>query len=236
MKQRFIGSMVLACALSTLPGLSSAGVTLESTRVVFPPGGKEASILVKNRASEDVMIQSWVESGSDPKAAVPFAITPSLSRLGPAKQQVLRIFYQGRGLPSDKESVFWLNVQEIPQKARSDNTLQIAVRQRVKVFYRPAGLPGNADEAASNLVWRVVEADGKPFLEVRNDARFNVSFGAVKLLSGRSEQRVPVEMAAPGGTQRVELAGKGATPTRVEYETVNDYGAIVAHASDVSPS
>ncbi|KVG68303.1 fimbrial biogenesis chaperone [Burkholderia cenocepacia] len=236
MKQRFIGRVLLACALSILPGLSSAGITLESTRVVFPPGGKEASILVKNRASEDIMIQSWVESGSDPKAAIPFAITPSLSRLGPAKQQVLRIFYQGRGLPSDKESVFWLNVQEIPQKAKSDNTLQIAVRQRIKVFYRPAGLPGNPDDAASNLAWRVVDADGKHFLEVRNDARFNVSFGAVKLVSDRSEQRVPVEMAVPGGTQRVEITGKLATPTRVEYETVNDYGAIVSHSRDVSAS
>lgn len=236
MKQRFIGSLLLAGALSILPGLSSAGVTLESTRVVFAPGGKEASILVKNRASEDVMIQSWVESGSDPKAAIPFAITPSLSRLGPAKQQVLRIFYQGRGLPADKESVFWLNVQEIPQKAKSDNTLQIAVRQRVKVFYRPAGLPGNPDEAARDLAWRVVDADGKHFLEVRNDARFNVSFGAVKLVSGQSEQRVPVEMAVPGSTQRVEITGKHATPARVEYETVNDYGAIVSHSRDVSPS
>ena len=33
-----------------------------------------------------------------------------------------------------------LNVQEIPQKSASANTLQIALRQRIKVFYRPDNL------------------------------------------------------------------------------------------------
>ncbi|WP_163083162.1 fimbrial biogenesis chaperone, partial [Acinetobacter baumannii] len=70
---------------------------------------------------------SWVEAdnGAD-KREVPFVITPARSRLGGNKQQTLRILFQGEGLPSDRESVFRLNVQEIPQKSASANTLQIA--------------------------------------------------------------------------------------------------------------
>lgn len=93
--------------------LANAGITLGGTRVVLQAPAKEAAILVRNQASKDVMIQSWVEAdnGAD-KREVPFVITPALSRLGGNKQQTLRILFQGEGLPSDRESVFRLNVQE----------------------------------------------------------------------------------------------------------------------------
>lgn len=37
-------------------------------------------------------------------------------------------------LPVDRESVFWLNVKEIPKKSAEENVLQIAVRSRIKLF------------------------------------------------------------------------------------------------------
>lgn len=72
-------------------------ITLGGTRVVLQAPAKEAAILVRNQASKDVMIQSWVEAdnGAD-KREVPFVITPALSRLGGNKQQTLRILFQGK--------------------------------------------------------------------------------------------------------------------------------------------
>ncbi|MGV8267786.1 fimbrial biogenesis chaperone, partial [Pseudomonas aeruginosa] len=114
--------------------------------------------------------QTWggADNGADTRE-VPFAITPALWRLGGNMQQTLRILFQGEGLPSDRESVFGLNVQEIPQNSASAHTLQIALRRRIKVFYRPDHLSGTSAEAPGKLIWRLVRQGGKSVVEVSND-------------------------------------------------------------------
>lgn len=182
------------------------------------------------------MIQSWVEAdnGAD-KREVPFVITPALSRLGGNKQQTLRILFQGEGLPSDRESVFRLNVQEIPQKSASANTLQIALRQRIKVFYRPDNLSGTSAEAPGKLSWRLVRQGGKSVVEVSNDTAFHVSLASVKLKAGNAYYVVDADMVAPKSSRRFEIKG---TPSgvsgNVEFQSVNDYGGLDKHSSSLS--
>lgn len=119
MKFSLFKRVALAGAISLYASITSAGITLDGTRVIFSAPSKETSMVVKNQGTDDIMVQSWVESNTRLQTAdVPFAITPPLVRLGGQKQQVLRILYQGQGLPTDKESVFWLAVQEIPQRAK----------------------------------------------------------------------------------------------------------------------
>lgn len=51
--------------------------------------------------------------------------------------------YTGEPLPADRESLFWMNVKAIPsldEKLANENTLQIAIQSRIKLFYRPSGL------------------------------------------------------------------------------------------------
>lgn len=43
-------------------------------------------------------------------------------------------------LPSDRESLFYYNVREIPPKSGKANTLQIALQTRIKLFWRPKAL------------------------------------------------------------------------------------------------
>ncbi|WP_162976070.1 fimbria/pilus periplasmic chaperone, partial [Pseudomonas aeruginosa] len=81
---------------------------------------------------------------------------------------------------------FRLNVQEIPQKSASANTLQIALRQRIKVFYRPDNLSGTSAEAPGKLNWRLVRQGGKSVVEVSNDTAFHVSLASVKLKAGNA--------------------------------------------------
>jgi P pilus assembly chaperone PapD len=45
-------------------------------------------------------------------------------------------------LPQDKESLFWLNIKAIPSASQVDNTLQIAIKTRIKLIYRPATMKG----------------------------------------------------------------------------------------------
>ena len=223
----------LAVALCVFSSTSYAGIQLGGTRIVYPASDREASILVKNQGSDDVMIQSWIEPNSQgTDVDVPFAITPALARMGGNKQQMLRIFYHGRGLADDRESVYWLNVQEIPQQAEGQNTLQVAVRQRIKVFYRPAGITGTLEEAAKQLQWRLVSRAGVSQLEVNNPSAFYISIGSMKLKNVLQEYDVEDQMLAPKSTSYLTVKKLGALPQRavqLHWEAINDYGGLVKH-------
>lgn len=238
MKKNLIAGLVAASSLLFFSVPSHAGISLSGTRIVYTAKSKEASIIVKNQASDDVMIQSWLEARNDASGDLPFAITPSLSRLGGGKQQILRVFYAGQGLPTDRESVFWLNVQEIPQKPKGDNSLQIAVRQRIKLFYRPADLPGKPDEAAGLLKWRWASSDGKPGMDVVNDTPYYVSIVRASLHSASNTYTVAPEMIAPKSSRRLaikDFTGRSvATNAKVEFDSINDFGGAVSTQSTVS--
>lgn len=239
MKALSLIRLSLLAVLALSAPISQASVQLVGTRLVFPAADKEASILAVNKDGADVMIQSWIEPYSaDVSQDVPFVLTPPLSRLNSGKQQNLRVLYQGQGLPTDRESVFWLVVQEIPQEPKTKNTLQIAVRQRIKLFYRPTGLPGKSEEVPAKLRWRVVQREGKPALEVSNPTAFHVSFSEVALRSGGQLHAVPMEMLMPGATQTVEVKDASAAElsgARVEFSVLNDFGSNVGTVSELVP-
>lgn len=233
-------SVVRCCQLLALYAFSSmclAGIQVGGTRIIFPAADHEASVQVRNEGASDIMIQSWIEAASQTaQEDVPFAITPSLARLSHKKQQMLRIFYQGKGLPEDRESVFWLSVQEIPQLAESDNNLQVAFRQRLKLFYRPAQLPGSPDEAAKNLNWKLLNTAGELYLIAVNPSAFHVSFGEVKVIANDKEYALEAQMLSPGGDEKIRIKGLPGNfrgNAEVQWESINDYGALVKHRSTV---
>ncbi|BBN53711.1 chaperone CupC2 [Pseudomonas chlororaphis subsp. aurantiaca] len=231
-----IAGLTLAGFLLLLSTVASAAINLSSTRVVLAAPAKEGSILLRNSSAEAFMIQAWVEDKDSGEA--PFVITPALERLHSGKQKALRILYYGEGLPTDKESVFWLNVQEVPQKPKVENTLQIAVRQRLKLFYRPAGLPGKAEDAAKELQWHQSGMGGKTRLEVRNPSRFHVSFASVSVRRGAEAYSAPIDMVAPGSSFAVELPGLAeggrSGELKVEFQVIGDFGGMTRHESAIS--
>jgi chaperone protein EcpD len=217
---------VILGALLVFSCYSHAAVTLGGTRLIFTAPNKETSILAKNNSSQDIMIQSWIDPDeSAQNQDTPFAITPSLNRLGGNKQQLLRIFYQGKGADEKRESVYWLSVQEIPPKPDQENILQIAVRQKIKVFYRPAGLVGSAEEAPKELQWRLTSQG----VEVTNPSAFHVSIAKAKLTAGGTKYLINADMVKPESTITFSIKGwKGASSSAsaVEFEVVNDYGGV----------
>lgn len=213
----------LHCAL--VAAQAHAGISLSATRLVFDADHKEVSIKVRNNG-DDLLIQSWIDGESE-AAPAPFAVTPPLARIMAKEQQLLRVIYEGAGMPTDKESVVWLNVQEIPQAAKTTNTLQLAVRQRIKVFFRPAGLASRAYSAPAQLLWQLGEQQGHPVLKISNPSLYHVSLSEVAVHSDSStEHPVDSMMITPGETKTLAL--KQATRSNyssVNFSIINDYGA-----------
>ncbi|OPA86083.1 molecular chaperone EcpD [Pseudomonas fluorescens] len=237
-----------AVFMAALLGCSQAmsSVVITGTRVVYPADKKEVTVKINNEGTQPVLVQSWIDEGdaaSTPSnSSAPFVISPPVSRVDPAKGQSLRLMFTGASLPGDKESVFWLNVLEIPVKAAADddqNMLQMAFRSRIKLFYRPANLPGTPTASIEALQWKVVAQQNGTFaLQAFNPTAFHVSQSDLTLVAGG--QRVSSEsgMVAPGQTQLFALPDMKSMPAagaQVEYSAINDYGALVPVRKPVTP-
>ncbi len=114
--------------------------------MVYPAAKREVTIHIRNPSDTPSLVQAWLDAG-DPHAKpgeskVPFVMTPPLFRLDPTKGQSLRLVYTHDPLPEDRESLFWLNVLDIPPRAATNpdlpNQLDLAFKHRMKVFFRPA--------------------------------------------------------------------------------------------------
>lgn len=218
---------LLAGALA-LP--ASAAVTLQGTRIVHDAGkGRDVTVCATNGGDQAAMVQVWIDDGDSharpENVRTPFRLTPADPRLLQAHQgQAYRVTYAPRPseapLPTDRESVFYFNLLDIPPKptdAASKNLLQFAVRTRVKLFHRPAGLPGNARDAAGQLQWR---AQGGA-LQVSNPSAYHVTISTLTLPDGR---KVEADMIAPGAEVRLPLPSGAAMPSSVTFQWLGDYG------------
>ncbi|MEI2628525.1 molecular chaperone [Erwinia aphidicola] len=219
---RYLIISICSCLIS-LP--SFASVVIGGTRVIYPAGQKEVTVKLDNVGKSPVLIQSWIDNG-DAEAkpdniSVPFILTPPINRIEAKKGQTLRLSYSGTPLPANKESVFYLNVLEIPAKDKAlqaENLLQMAFRSRIKLFFRPAGLTGNANDAVKALSWTA----GSNGVSVTNPTPYHVSLVEVVL----GAKKVEGQMVAPGGSQSFVLPGARAG-SELKFSSVNDYGAIV---------
>jgi P pilus assembly chaperone PapD len=218
-------SLALAIVLSVSAPAARAAIVLQATRVIFDASNKEATMLVRNDGMEEALIQSWMAS-SDDKDDAPFALVPPLARIPPQSSQLLRILYEGSGLPEDRESVAWLYVQDIPRNPASENVLQLAVRHAVKVFYRPRGLKGNVADAPRALIWRRVSGPDGTAIEVTNPTSFHVSMVGIRTGDGdRAYTLADGQMIGPQGTHRFPLnAAAVSDDLLVNFTSINDYG------------
>lgn len=218
-----------AMAALVLMGLASGAwcqLKVEGTRLIYPGSNKEASISVVNRSDLDTVMQSWVSS-TDKRDDAPFAIVQPLALIPPNGRHMLRVLYAGKGLPEDRESLFWLNILEIPRKPEQANTLQFAVRQRLKLFYRPAGLPGSASEAVEGLAWRARQPG---LIEVSNPSAFHVSLVNLQLDSpGQSRQLADYVLLRPGASLTLEAPSPLPAQSRVAFSELTDIGLQKRH-------
>jgi P pilus assembly chaperone PapD len=220
--------------MAGVPG-AQASVVISSTRVIYDAQEAEVTVRLLNQGSVPTLVQTWIDRGQTEQQPsnidVPFVVTPPISRIDPSKGQTLRIAYTGEPLPRDKESVFWLNVLEVPPKVKDDNSgkgsLQLAFHSRIKLFYRPADLKGKPEDAPAALSWRYREQDGKPGVEAYDPTAYHVSFGRIEVsLNGRSAACEDGGMVNPGEHQWFPLSAwkPGEAATQVRYMSINDLG------------
>ncbi|MHC8346674.1 fimbrial biogenesis chaperone [Pseudomonas sp. RT6P73] len=213
-------------------------VVLVGTRIIYPASVSEKSLQFNSQDAYPNLVQIWVDKGnpqSKPETAdAPFVATPQIFRMNPNAGQLVRLVYTGSNLPADRESVFYLNFMQMPALKASQmtsNLLLMAVTSRVKVFYRPAGLKGNADGIANALKFKLQGSGASARIQVENNSGFHAVIRDASLVGGG--QTIPLVssvMLSPKSTDSWPIP----SPTqpipssrRLHLTLVNDLGADV---------
>jgi P pilus assembly chaperone PapD len=245
---RAMAALLLASAL-VLPVISHANVVIGGTRVIFPAKDGEVTVRLTNQSPAPALIETWIDSGdqhSTPdKVNTPFLITPPLFRMEPNHDQSLRILFthSEQPMPTDRESVFYLNVLEIPpkpsgQEFQGKNYVQMAIRSRLKLFYRPAGLSSDPTKAPGELTFQTASGAGPAALVVHNPSPYYVTIGQITVNVGGTAHKVDAGMVPPLSDLHLNVAGLTQSPgagAAVHYVCINDFGADVTYNGKVSP-
>lgn len=208
-----------------------AAVTLEGTRVIHDAGlGRDVTVKATNTGTQPAMTQVWIDRADNQappeQVRTPFRLTPSEPRLVQAQQgQAYRITYAPRPsdapLPQDRESLFYFNLLDIPPKpaaAAEQNLLQFAVHTRIKLFHRPAGLPGHARDAAAALRWTM----DNDRLHVTNSSAYHVTLTDLVTEGGL---KFGADMIAPYSTIAIPIPETVKSISNIRFTWLDDYGA-----------
>lgn len=220
---------ILAGLLLVISGTpAQASVVIDGTRVIYPSTAQEVTVKLTNHGNSPVLIQSWIDTGNPDalpeKIVTPFVLTPPVNRVNAEESQTLRISgVNTSALRQDRESVYWLNVLEIPPRPQNasgnENYLQLAIRTRIKLFYRPSTLQGNATDAIHQLNWRSTAGT----VVITNPTPFYISLD--KIIA--SHNAIPLDMIAPNSQLKINADVPSGSKIIVDW--INDYGAQAKH-------
>jgi len=241
---------VSLCGLLLASAAAHAGMAISGTRVIYEEAQGEATVNVRYSDGDvAVLMQAWIDDG-DPSMQpgqqnVPFILTPAVALMEPGNAQVIRVLRIGE-LPSDRESLYFFNVLEVPpdasdKLAAGESFVQFAMQARLKFFYRPRGLQPSVIRAQDMLRFSTATgADGKLRVRIKNPTPYHFTFSELALSASEADNApalaeldADVEfgpMVAPHSELEVVMkAAAGGQPgagtsTHARYTIVNDQG------------
>ena len=229
----------LVCASAAFSTFNAcADIVISGTRVIYPQSAKDVTVKMENRGTKPLLVQSWLDDGRDTvnpqELKLPFIVTPPVSRIDPSKGQTVRITWTQQPLAQDRESLFWFNVLEVPPKSKdgdSQNVLQLAFRTRIKMFFRPDGLPGDPAIAAGNLKW----SQQGTALIANNSSPYYVSMAKATVTVNGKKIEVDSHTIPPLSNETIPVKNAPALRGgKIEYTAINDFGGTEKHQAAIN--
>ncbi len=225
---------ILACLLPLTA--VNAEIIIHGTRVIYPSNAREITLQVSNNGNKPALVQAWIDEGdakSTPdQSQAPFMITPPISRVDGNKGQTLRIVAlpKSGSLSKTQETLYWLNILDIPPKPSvknvdgvPENFLQLAIRSRIKFFYRPSEIKDDSATAPMKLQWFV---QGNQ-LKVKNPTPFHITLTNINQddMGKRVDLISEGLMLKPFSEDRITL--KSSNTSKMVFTSINDYGGRI---------
>jgi P pilus assembly chaperone PapD len=236
----FMQRVKLRCAAALLIGLvacsvatAHAQVALPATRVVYAAAQKEVVVPVKNMGELPVLIQAWISDGPPEQqpedSRAPFVLAPPVVRLDAGKDNHLRIRRIAGLAPRDQvEHLYWLNILAVPPRsANSDeNVLELAVRSRYKVLYRPEGLAAPKGDRAKDTAFSVVGDGDDQRLRIANRSAYVLNLGRLVVKANGREMELENPYVPPMAHVDVVVSAGIGRPSEVLFDWIDDEGRL----------
>ncbi|AHY14075.1 MULTISPECIES: fimbria/pilus periplasmic chaperone [Citrobacter] len=221
--------MKMLCAVITLSVVTPvhAGIVIYGTRVIYPAEKSEITLQLMNQEQNASLVQAWIDDGNTSlppeKIQVPFLLTPPVVRVPGNSGQQLKIKKMPNTLPKNKESLFYLNVLDIPPNNPANagkNVIKFAMQNRIKLFYRPSGI---APVNSATFKKIVLVRNGKSFI-IKNDNANWVTVAEIKVGSVKINDKSV--MVAPFSSEPVMV--KSSNANQYKLTIINDYGSFIS--------
>ncbi|MBS9435313.1 fimbrial biogenesis chaperone [Photorhabdus hainanensis] len=221
--------LFLAILLGMTTLTAHANIVINTTRVIYPSGNKEVSVQLLNAGDQPSLVQSWIDDGdpnSTPETAkVPFLLTPPVVKIDGNNGQQLRIKHINSNLPTDRESLFYLNVLDIPPVAENigdKNVMQIAIRTRIKFFYRPNKLSILPKQLQQHIV---LKREGSQ-LKLENSSPYFVNIVGLKSSDTQPNLLNEGTIIKPFSSHSFSTNEKVKVGDKLTLAIIDDFGAI----------
>jgi len=226
-----MNKLLLVAAALLFSASASANIVINGTRVIYGEKSKEAVVQLVNNGDDPSLVQAWIDDGdinSTPETAkVPFLLSPPVVKVSGHSGQQLRIQKVGAALPTDRESVFYLNVLDIPptpENLSGKNVLQLAIKSRIKLFYRPANLAININDAPEHLSLKA----GQQNLTITNSSPYYVTISTVTRAKDTNKALTDSAMVPPLSSAILVTKENLAAKEALAVHYVDDLGAYRA--------
>lgn len=219
-----------------LPGLliifaflpvAQAVVNVEGTRVIIHQGERSVSLTLSNSEKQPTMVQIWSDNG-DPltppeKTSTPLIAVPPVFSMKPGEVRVVRLLLTSSGaLAKDRESLFWLNIYQIPPNtaaASGSRQVVLPLRLRMKVFIRPDGIDDPVEQDGDKLHFSLHSTQRGGQMSITNPTPWHMTLTNMSF----SGTRLAAVMVAPVSSVSIPVSS-GEVREPITYELINDLG------------
>lgn len=213
----------------------SSATWVNRTRIILSEQENDVTFTLFNDGDMPALMQLWSDRDNlldrPETIKMPFLITPPVFRLEANKSRTVRIqlLQEHKTLPQNVESLFWLNVLEVPPKSAApagSNLLQMAFRTRIKLFYRPAPLVKvSLENGVKQLTATPVPCSQGQCLRLKSTSPLHITLLNITLANGTKISNLPQDgMIAPLSALEVPLPAIHGAATLKEMTWVDDYG------------
>ncbi|MCS3433216.1 P pilus assembly chaperone PapD [Klebsiella sp. BIGb0407] len=181
-----------------------------------------------NSGNEPSVVQIWTDDG-DPLANPQDSRTPVIAlppvfsiQPGEIKSVKLQLVSPDKIL-KDRESLYWLNIYQIPPRSKTDDAEQhvfLPLRFRLKVFVRPENIPVLEEEDGKKLNFSVIRVNDKETLAIKNPTPWHMNIGELNI-DGEVFGGLVVSPYSDG---QVTLSDRSKRANSIQYSIINDDG------------
>lgn len=214
----------------------SAGFGINATRIIYNENDTTKTVGIRNTTKDIVyLVQAKVLTPDDKKS--PFEVIPPIFRLEPSNTNQVKIIKNSQVvLPKNQESLFYFIGTAIPSGKLGDKqnnhavggAINIAVANKIKLFYRPSNLASTPEEAQKGLIFK----SSSKGIEMINNSPYYVSISSLNIAGKKIH--ISVEdgnsMIAPYSQQ---MYNAKASHGKVYWIAINDIGGENVYSANI---